>query len=301
MQAAELLDLDPEVLRAHAEAYEGFATVDHVPQRGKHPPWLRANYLAIAASYWSTIDLERGRKCFEYASQFAFEQVHEGESAATNVRDRPQPQMPWELRAATMAVCARNGRLVKELAPQWSERKSVLSPSALMFALVTAGQLVFDGELETATRILGPLQDRAYALENHPAGNLQLPLGFFTRLIAQAITARKSEGQYVSDRDARVEAVRGWTFQFSHRLSERVAVAQSNRYHWRRLYTRLLPLEPEAICTLLIWAQSLRRTARNQQEIRNLTSNLSPAMQAHLETVNDILHEGGGGSSPTRV
>jgi hypothetical protein len=288
MQAAKLLDLNPEAVRAYAEAYEGFSFVARDLRREEHPAWLRANYLAIAASYWSAVDLERGRKCFEMACKAALEQAHQSppETAST---DHPRGQMLWELRAASMAACARIPDPLQNLASRWGEQTRVLSPSALMLALVTAGQLVFNGDHETVTGILRHLMHSAHALEHHPAGNLQLPLGLFFELIEQAISTQIGGESRGSDRDARFRAVRDWTFQFSHRLSERVAVAQSNRNHWHRLYSKLLPLEPEAICALLIWARTLRRTARNTQEIRSLSSDLSPTMQAYLETVKDVL------------
>src|SRR3954463_7807928 len=107
MKAAELLNLDPKVVRSHAEAYEGFAFAFAEKSGDENrDTWLKANYLAIAGSYWMAVDLKKGRECFRMAYETAIQNLR-GENERVTFSDRVQQEQFPELLAASMAVCAR--------------------------------------------------------------------------------------------------------------------------------------------------------------------------------------------------
>src|SRR5207253_474505 len=83
------------------------------------------------------------------------------------------------------------------------------------------------------------LTEIAASMPAHPAGRLGWSLRAYSQIV-EVIVELRQEGI-----DA-AKFYRAFT-PFAQRLDETVRSAQATSYHWRRLYSRLLPIEPEAL------------------------------------------------------
>ena len=97
MNSAELLGLILRLFVRMQKYTRAWHSLSKSPAPSK-AAWLRANYLAIAGSYWFTIDLARGRHCFQEGYKQALEYLNFRRSRF----DLMQHEVSWQLRAACL-------------------------------------------------------------------------------------------------------------------------------------------------------------------------------------------------------
>jgi hypothetical protein len=285
MLPAELLGLDSEVVRSHAEAYEGLAFA--IVEEQNSLPSLSINYLGIAASYWSAVDITRGRKCF----QWAYEKAHGFSKTLEGFNDlNIQRRTMWALRAASMATCSRIQPPV-DVIRTLADGGSYLTPNTLMAALVAGGPVLFTESREQVVAPLKHLLKIARSFQTHPVGKLRVPLSLFVELIDYAMQDESAVGTLSRREHSTSRRFREWTVRFGERLSERVTLAQSNHYHWQRLHSSLLPLEPDAVCALIVWAKIKRHLLPESSQNLSFISELPRPMKAYIEAVSDVWNE----------
>jgi hypothetical protein len=271
MNAAQLLDLDAEVVRRHAEAYEGFATAWEKRESSGNTAARGAGYWTIAGSYWGVLDIDRSQKCFARASELAEQEARSGFKERTETYGA---SISWRLRASLLALCARENQRASSLIREIGKVDQFSPTLIAVELLVKANEILLRGE---RSKQLGYLIELAASMPNVPVGQIRLPLAFFTRL-----------AMLVSSGELGPADLLRWGEGFAGRLSEQVGLAQTSRYHWKRLYSSLLPLEPEALGAVLVWGRAIQASEGSVRELFNFKDERLAPMVAYLEASRDV-------------
>jgi hypothetical protein len=259
------LDLDPEgreeLALSLAEAYLGYADVAK-----EFPSQLwRASSQGLAAVYFSLVDPARGRTVF-------------AEAAETY---RGMGNRFW----VTLAVCGQNidepvhWDAANDVAPDAGSAFSTL----LATAWVTSASSRRDAGEKDVPRespLLYSAIDRATHLGMIRVGRLGLPLQYY-------VLAAKESLEW-SATESGVEALAA----LLSRAVEPIQGAKADRFHWQRLYSNVLPIEPEILATCLALVRRWER-ARPSDSLGDLGERLriSAIATVPLRLAVDMLHE----------
>jgi hypothetical protein len=272
----ELLRLNAEHLQKMAEAYEGYAKAESITRQfPEMADWIRANRLAIAASFWTAIDPRKGATLFmsaarQYSKLRSFGAQRVGVQAERGNLDEMDVGQEVPL-----AICGQDTELVRERCFRWSESANEVDPPELI-----ANKLLAFSHLAVTQNNLAPssgrFNDAQEMARNRPAyriGNLRVPLSFYSAL----------SGTVESLKEPRLDSVR----EFGIWLNSEVTSAQANDYHWRNFLSAILPINPVGLALCCVWTRSLRRFGVSilREEI---FSNL-PAARAYFEAASDII------------
>lgn len=238
MNLAVQFNLEADVLKAHAEAYYGFALAPREAPRRTPPPAAQLDYLTIAASYWAVVDQKRSRECFREAATRALNLARQAQKEENRLQ-----ASEWAGRAFTLSGCAND--VLTENPRKWigDEIKNVRLMAAALMTTVAYGQRQADGGRQVAREYLGGLKELAAPLGSHPVGRMRIPLSLYLEL---ADVALPTEGR------PEERSLRNWIQEFGVRVTQEIRLAQSTGHHWANLYTSLLPIEPEVLGAIMI-------------------------------------------------
>lgn len=259
------LDLDPEgreeLALSLAEAYQGYADV---AKEYPSPVW-RASSQVLAAVYFSLVDPARGRTAFA--------------EAAETYRGMGNPF--W----IVLAVCGQNINepvhwdTANDVAPDAGSAFSALVANAWVtgaFIHRDAGERDFTRESPLLYRAI----DQAARLGMIRVGRLGLPLEYY------ALAAKESLEWSATESSLQALAA------LLSRAVEPIQGAKADRFHWRRLYSNVLPIEPEILAMCLGLVRRWGRV-RPSESLRALGERLriSPVATVPLRVAVDMLHE----------
>jgi len=228
MALHELQLAEVRVWRA-AEMHEGYArTLQHDlnhPEQPSQAEMLRASSLALAASYRALVlDVQGAKRLFREAAQ-AYDAL----------------QMPF---AVLMAICGDDRDLVREY---WETRRGrwrstvgpVPFPAEPFFChfLMTMSMVVWFGGTSAAHEELRQMCDDGQHDRHVPVGRLGLPFMYYHD-IGQALSLATRLEPPLTEYLTRLEAV--------------VMDAMLDQYHWQRLQSAVLPVEPETLAVCLV-------------------------------------------------
>ncbi len=271
MDAAKLLDLEPEQVQFLAEAYEGAARTDP-PSGSEVPAWKRANDLAIAGSYWALSNPQHAWKLFSEAASLYFKSF----LSRSDGGDQAFTSSPsWIFKAITLALSAGDTGLVRETLRAWNHQRDRFdTPDLILAEMLAACFLALQRRDDTFRRIYFQAVEVAAAMPSHPVGRLQWPLRAYFQTTNSLI-----EWRSVIDRSMFVRLFS----PFAEQLSDTIHSAQRSSYHWRRLYSRLLPIEPESMAVCRTATVVLERLDFSAEEKRNAIAEFPSPARAYLE------------------
>jgi hypothetical protein len=272
MDAAKLLDLDPEQVQFLAEAYEGAARSDS-PNGREVPAWKRANDFAIAGSYWALSNPPHAWKLFSEAANLYFKSF----LSRSDRRDQGFTSSPaWMFKAITLALSAADAGLVRDTLRAWSDQaERFLTPDLILAEMLAACFLGLQQRDDGFRRMYFEIDSVARSMPSHPVGRLGWPLRAYSQT-TESLIERRAAG---IDRSTFVRLFS----PFADRLSDTIRSAQRSSYHWRRLYSRLLPIEPEAMAVCQIARRVLERQDLPPGEKRNAIAEFPSPARAYFE------------------
>jgi hypothetical protein len=257
------LVLDRDLLDRSATFNEGYARVlEQEPSQDNlldERAMVRASSLVVAAVYRALIgDVSPATILFQEAAE-----------------EYQKLDRPFHL---ALAICGGYKRLtsdqvLRRVRADPSFDPHLLDPETLLYDLLAAMSEVgsqavddyhFDSEFHNeSARMLALLFERGDELLPLPVGRLGIPLRLYISI------GRKIHGLTVS-RDINVAAdfadgelisLKGALTEYLQRVDEVVGGAMNDEFHWTRLRSGVLPIEPEALATCLsVDAVSRRRT-----------------------------------------
>jgi hypothetical protein len=276
MDATKLLELDPEQVQGLAEAYEGLARSEP-PDRQEAPPWKRANDFVIAGAYWALSDPPHAWKLFSEAANLYLKSfVSQNEERKMAFMSSPA----WMFKAITLAVSAADTSLVRETVGVWRKQpERFVTPDLVLAELLAASFLTVQGSADGSTDTYFQLAEIANAMPAHPVGRLGWPLSAYSRTMGPLIESRRS----------RLDPPKFFRLlsPFADRLSDTIRSAQSSSYHWRRLYTRLLPIEPEAMAVCQAAQVILDKQELPPEEKRKAFAEFPAPARAYFEVATE--------------
>jgi hypothetical protein len=193
---------------------------------------LAASAFTAAGSYWSLIDLPRARDAFRAATALHWRLGHTF--------------------AAITAICASTKRELREevrepLVSEGEGRAEQLVYQALFQLCRTElGLSPAESLIDRSESLLGIRQDP------RPMGRLGIPVGQYVEFATTAIEA--AQGSNFARR-----AFRRTTAAFYRRADEPVRFAMGDSFHWKRLLSTFLPVEPELLAVGVVYALVSRR------------------------------------------
>ncbi|WP_414660463.1 hypothetical protein [Horticoccus sp. 23ND18S-11] len=303
----EWLQLDRDRVLAQATAYQGLAYAreplaagtgeggafeaepgdegqawEHVRslEPGKSP--VGAHYLKVAAAYLSAAAPREAGRAFAAAARWAQRQA---ELASDDQRDAGARRLSWLRQAVLMDACRATPGIEDPMAILGVEIEQ-LAPSAVgkLLAVSLRHLTLRRASAAEVERAIATLLAAGRTKEHALTGVLQLPLGFALRLGRMMM-----EDRHGATRPALVS----WTLEFAGRLAERVAIAQASQRHWRALYSRLLPIEPEALLVVAAWRDFARGTF-SPEGMAELLQHQPPVLQAYVEAARLIFDADAG-------
>jgi len=275
MDASKLLNLEPARVEAMAKAYEGLANSSPfgAPER---PAWRRANDLALAGCYWAVLDVKNARNCLSEASSLYFHLAFSENFSGTFTG----PRMICASKAVMLAVSAGDTAQVRERAGSWLKQTGHAAAEEVLAKLLTASFLTLEQRDEPYEEIFYGLIEIASSMPAHPAGRLGWPLRAYTQTVGQLVELRR-EG-VDPEHLYRVFA------PFAQRVAETVQSAQTTSYHWRRLYSRLLPIEPEVLIICEVAQVLMEKRQSSEEKRRSAFSEFPSASRAYLEVAAEM-------------
>jgi hypothetical protein len=234
MPHPEVLGLDAGSLTRSADAHAGYARV--LRERGDEAvrPWM-ASSLVFAAVYRSLVDPAPARREFTQAASAYLEMG-----------------MPL---AGALAVCAGDDTLVARFLDGMADR-DVMGGDPIERVTATLARRWAGVEVD-ARGLDRSGMHAALRLVYSPAGRTGLPLAAYGRAF--------DEVQSVAERGwkrGRGGRSLPYLVDLLQRAAEPVHAAMADTYHWRRLHSAVLPVEPEIVgacrCILRIWKGSGR-------------------------------------------
>ncbi len=240
-ELAERLDLDPRQLDRAARATELYARgvanipADERPDVQQNGLLQSATLLTVAACYWLLLDPPRSFPLFIEASNLY---VSLGRSFAYVVAIcgavRQFPQMPSSHNESGTEIDV-------------EETHHLLLREAWDSAL---GVSRFDPE--RVENLLTELSNqRAW-----PTGRLQVPQRSHLAVLRDSINLTSGWSHIADSGSIDIDPLARDLQSFLVRADEQVEIAMSDRYHWRRLQSALLPVEPEAVAMCAVGVAS---------------------------------------------
>lgn len=219
--------------------------------------------LLLAGSYWLLLDADRAAVCFERASVVLADSLHQQTAEHRQLLSEAISPDLSRIAAATIVLCVLAGTPPSPVALKLVNASVAANPFPDLLAvlsLVTA--------LENA-RGLDPTNDSAHLTELFvryratPIGRLGVPLRLYQQL-AEALSLPRTE---------MIRATGSWFNTIGRRISDAVGAAQVDRYHWRMLYSTLLPFEPEVLSLFVTY--EIRRQRLRELPVRRRYRDLS--------------------------
>jgi hypothetical protein len=254
----EGLELDPKRVRRAAEVYEGHGRTTlagAADQPDGEIVMVGASSLVIAASYWSLLNSRRSRGIFLEAARAYHGMKH-----------------PFFI---TLAICGEDPQLVANAAEAATGRTrqetiDLMEPAILLHdILAMMGAMSFSPQEDVVGRVTRLLQ-RTEAYRFDPIGRLDLPAHLYFDLTSAMRRAASHD-------DPNMEAMRTTLARFLQRVDESVGAAMSNQFHWKRLRSNVLPVEPEVLAGCMAADFMIRRLAPGQNSATVLRSeNMTP-------------------------
>jgi hypothetical protein len=257
---AELLNLDPNVVLRAAELNEAFAgsylqryervaqpydsrddsarSQQDQPFEGALDPQtfmrLGASCLVHASAYRSLLSPLSSRPLFVRAADL-YELLGHSYSVVLATVASHQPILNAHIQKLTNEV----------------ETSALpLTPEQLTFSMFAAIDYASTSDLGAAERITGLLGDRSRAFAATPIGRLRLPMGIYADVLSSMNESPSDRGRH---------SVQVSLFAYLNAAGRSMDYAMRDTYHWRRLQSGLLPVEPEAVAVAMSAAQFMRR------------------------------------------
>jgi hypothetical protein len=215
----------------------------------------RASSFVIAASFFSLFDSEKARECFWAASQ-----------------EYRQLSRPFAL---TLGVCSTKpeGLDGSHLTEQLRDGPSFEAPADYYFY-----KLAYDFWLygpKTSSDVFYKLEN--LGMDRQLVGRLGLPMNLYKQVYRSAFSSPNSDMLITPIAD------------LLNRVVEITHAAMQDKFHWQRLYSTILPVEPEILATLLSVIAKMhdRDAARTLKE--SLSGRVDPIGVAYMSIASEML------------
>lgn len=285
MNFCELLDINEATARNLSRAYASYAPTQQRKEVGVQsdsPQGAvgldeRVSTLLLAGTYWLLLDVTQAAACFERASSISAESLHRDIAEQRRLESREISPGLAGMAASTVVLCILSGKPPSPHALKVVSEYIAVNPLPDFLALlllVTAAD---------SARGVDPAQNSAQFAELFvryratPVGRLGVPLSSYEQL-AEALALPRGQ---------MVEATGSWFNSIARRIDEAVAAARVDRYHWRVLYSTLLPFEPEVLS--LFVAYEMRRQRLDEPPVRRRYRNVSTHPAVAYEEVARLL------------
>jgi hypothetical protein len=275
MASAELLHLDSQRLQVMGEAYEGYANV-RTAEFPEMAPWMRANRLTIAASFWTPINPAKGAQLFVSAARIYSELgLNSWEKAFDQ---KPEPDITDIGQEVPLAICGQDTELLRKRCLRWLDNRDEADPPEL-----TANKLLAFSHLAVTLQNrnffagLSHAREAAARLPAHRVGRLGLPLGFYSAL-ADAVERNDREWRSL--------------YEFATWLNAEVLTAQANEYLWRNLLSAILPINPLGLAFCCVWDRVIRQGSQQVARGESLFLHMPSNARAYFEAAHDIVRSG---------
>jgi hypothetical protein len=275
MSVCELLGLRAEDVAAQADAYRGYAQALVNHENSHQNSSMPAHYMAISAGYSAAADPRMAREVFGVAAEMAMQEAKSFEEKPRAADDAST----WRRAAAMLGACGSDSSWAYELVEADVSNRTIPLDGYLPTILVLLKAGTAHRDRAHTRKALSIIAERANSFGPVPVGILQIPLSFALRLIRLVLssTAEPLEREWWN-----------WGFSFGRRLQERVSLAQLDSFHWERLYSRLLPIEPEGLLATGVWREMMESHKLDTHWQDKRFRELPPAMQAYLEAARQI-------------
>jgi hypothetical protein len=258
---AAALELEPDLVARTAFLYEGYARLilDDDSRPDDERRMLGASCLTIAASHRALVVPDESRPLYAAAAEAYY--------------DLERPYF------ATLSVCGRHLPLIATaldgaMTRDRDERRGLLDPEVLLhdsMAMMGAIAMLPDGAavLDPLSRLLQRTRANAY----DPLGRLGIPAHVYFSL-ANAMRLGAVQDDPGADR------LRSVLADYLRRVDDAVGAAMRDRYHWSRLRSGILPVEPEVVAACVTAAMLSRRWHDMSLGAMLDNANLSPRQMA---------------------
>ncbi len=264
---AELLNLNPERVRRVGEARLGYARALAEQRVGSSdadtdevddlPMWAAGEYVR-GASLLALCDIERAREGFASAAELF----------------RETGRRSW----VTLDLAA--GRRLSRDVVQGGWLSDDPSRKQPDFADTLAAYDPDPDWGEIDPRTLSAVREAANSAP--PVSRFEVPLRAVVRSLDEA------NGRSPAPNSTWSERYRD-TFACLERMNEPYSVAMRDRFHWQRLQSSVLPVEPEFLAYGVALARLMGRSDRSLERLRVEVSERAPAMAVMLDVAGEIL------------
>lgn len=216
----------------------------------------RASTLVIAASLFSLFDVEKARECYWAAFQ-----------------EYRQLKIPFAL---TLAVCSTKPEPLDSFPFEQQQDAPYTRATADYYFQKLAHDFWLHGSHADPDVFSKP--------DRQLVGRLGLPMNLYTRVYRSAFP--------FSNHDKVLSPIA----DLLNRVAEVTRVAMQDEFHWQRLYSTILPIEPEILATLLsVVRKQGKETAQSIKE--SLLGMVDPIGVTYANIAFELL---GYGKEPTR-
>ncbi len=231
---ARILELNPDLVSRSANLYEGYGRmmlhfVEDEPLSDQ--VMLGASSLAIAGAHWSLVDASRARTSFSMAAE--------------SYRRMKRPYF------TVLAICGQHSDLMAmafhdAMSRNADDFNGTLDPDVLLYdTLAILGAMTMRStRLDAAEGLESLLRNsRDYAYE--PLGRVGIPAHNYFSLAEAVQLVALGEDRGLDDLHVVLK-------DFLGRVDDVIGGAMRDRFHWLRLRTGVLPIEPEIVASCLI-------------------------------------------------
>ncbi|MHB1082744.1 MAG: hypothetical protein ACYC67_25345 [Prosthecobacter sp.] len=186
MNAAQNLNLDPQLMRASAEAYYGYAHAERKDAAAELTEPARIDYLTIAASYFAVVNPRRATECFTEAADAAFRFAQKQKKESLLIASE------WFARASTLSICGNspqgfNSPRFNDEQQRWGQTPNQKVAELIFNSksfLNAPGEEYKSDELKRSLKAAGGFEGRV-------VGKMRMPMSLYTKIAQFALQGGK--------------------------------------------------------------------------------------------------------------
>lgn len=195
---------------------------------------------------------------------------------AAHVYDRLR--MPY---AAVMAICAADDSVVSHRWREFVETPHRTANSSEAVARLLSAGLMLTENREAYSQQAFRIIEEGSRFPGLLVGNALIPIRLYHDLvlgIADTNRLGKAQSRTIAES----------TLRFMDRAAETIETAQADRFHWQRLQTSVLPVEPEFLATSMVVARSVKKLDTSLTGLME-GHEMHPAARVLMESAEDML------------
>jgi len=273
MEWLEHLKIDRRDLTALADAYGAYANVLASAEKNRELLPLTASSRLLSAVYKALVEPRAARDEFRDAARLYWDLKH-----------------PY---GSVLAVCAEDSETVLQYWNVAQERGGEeRSGTDLLSPVIVSCWLSGHPQHRAEYRgILSRVLERSWGLSAITVGRLRLPLRLYLAAVEEISHSSRNPRTPNSGRFKH-------TIAWLERAAEPVAQAMQDRFHWHRVHSGILPIEPEIVATCVGIVRVLNQGNLRQNLARLLTeTNASPLAVIPCEVANNLVDRDESGGS----